>query len=196
MKRYLLGGALAALLLAPAIAGQWPLMPSTSQYNEPSQIVSTLNQYGQLVAPTLPNMVYGLPAPITTSGTSANVVASLVPPLNWTAGKAYRIRGWGVNSADVNAKTVTVALGALTANFVATGSGLTWEFDAVIQNVGTVASPSQNLGIWGLVSTTPTAVSNTNSTQALTGALSLSVTMTAATAGTMTLNGLTIEVLN
>jgi hypothetical protein len=196
MKRYLTGGLLAALLASTALAGQWPLLPSTSQYNEPSQIVSTLNQYGQLVAPTLPNMVYGLTAPVTTSGTSANVVATFVPPLNWTAGKAYRIRGWGVNSADANAKTVTVALGALTKDFTATGSGLTWQFDTIIQNVGTVASPSQNLGQWGLVSTTATAVSNTNSTQALTGVLSLTVSLTAATAGTMTLNGLIVEVLN
>ena len=196
MRKFMIGGLVAALLSSSALATTVPLVASSPTFNEPSQIVSTLNSYTQTLNGVLAGQFAGLPAPLTTSGTSANtVMAYSVTPGMLGSGQVIRIKGWGVNSADANAKTITVNFGTSAPTVVVTASAATWQFECDIQNVGTVASPSQNIGCFGQQGTTAIAVANTNSTQALTAALTLNVQMTAATSGTMTMNGLSFEIV-
>lgn len=196
MKRILFGGLFAAILASAAIAGQTPLLSSSPNYSEASQIIPAINAALGNVNTYAQQELAGLPAALTTSGTSANtVLATTISPGQLPVGAAVRIKGWGVNSADANAKTITVNFGTSAPTVVVTGSGNTWQFECVIQNVGTAGSPSQNIGCSGSTSTTLIALTNTNSTQALTAALALNVTGTAATAGTMTFNGLTVELV-
>jgi hypothetical protein len=176
-----------------AFAGTIALLPSTSQFNEPNQIVATLDYLITQINGVSEGVVASLQAPVTTTGTTANTIVAYTVPAGLPAGQAYRIKGWGVNSADANAKTITVNFGTSAPTLVVTGSGNTWQFEAVVQNVGTVASPSQDIALSGSTGTTLVALTNTNSTQALTSALALNVQLTAATSGTMTMNGLTIE---
>jgi len=186
---------LAAVLVSAgvAFAGTIALLPSTSQFNEPNQIVATLDYLITQINGVSEGVVASLQAPVTTTGTTANTIVAYTVPAGLPAGQAYRIKGWGVNSADANAKTITVNFGTSAPTLVVTGSGNTWQFEAVVQNVGTVASPSQDIALSGSTGTTLVALTNTNSTQALTSALALNVQLTAATSGTMTMNGLTIE---
>lgn len=186
---------LAAVLVSAGIAfaGTIALLPSTSQFNEPNQIVATLDYLITQINGVSEGVVASLQAPVTTTGTAANTIVAYTVPAGLPAGQAYRIKGWGVNSADANTKTITVNFGTSAPTLAVTGSGNTWQFEAIVQNVGTVASPSQDIALSGSTATTLVALTNTNSTQALTSALTLSVQLTAATSGTMTMNGLTIE---
>lgn len=196
MKRILSGGLFAALLATSALAGQTPLLPSSPTYSEPNQIQPTVNAAIQSINTYAQQLLVGLQAAATTSGTTANTILSYsVNPGQLPVGAAVRVKGWGVNSADANAKTITLNFGTSAPTVVVTGSGNTWQFECVIQNVGTVASPSQNIACSGSTSTTLVALTNTNSTQALTSALTLNVQGTAATSGTMTFNGLTFELV-
>lgn len=186
---------LAAVLVSAgvAFAGTIALLPSTSQFNEPNQIVATLDYLITQINGVSEGVVASLQAPVTTTGTTANTIVAYTVPAGLPAGQAYRIKGWGANSADANTKTITVNFGTSAPTLAVTGSGNTWQFEAIVQNVGTVASPSQDIALSGSTATTLVALTNTNSTQALTSALTLNVQLTAATSGTMTMNGLTIE---
>jgi len=153
------------------------------------------NLQAQAINASIGGIVAAIPAPFVTTGTGANkALGYTVPGGTFALGEVFRVRGWGVNSADVNAKTITVAYGALTANAIVTGSGQIWEFEAYFQNVGTVASPVQSEMIRAnTAATVVTTAGPANSTQSIAGPLDISVSLTAATAGTMTLNGCIIE---
>lgn len=189
-----------------------PLVPSTAVIQEPNQTVATANVEILQANSTSAGAIAAIPAPVTTSGTSANVIlaASILPAvvpapgLTITgspngipfAGNMLRVTAFGVNSADANAKTITVNFGASgTLALAVTGSGQNWVVQFWIQNVGTVASPKWWAYGWGQTAATVITVPSANGTDAFSGALTLNLTATAATAGTITVNGCVFEVV-
>ena len=167
-------------------------------FEEPSQTLAAIGYQTSLVNAYAPGNFLVLPAPVTTSGTSANTIltspgGALLP----FPGQAIRVTAWGVNSADANAKTITLNFGASgTMSFAVTGSGQSWLVNAWIQNVGTLASPKWQAQGWALTAATVVTVGTANGTDALaTTGQNINLTATAATAGTITVNGAVFEYL-
>lgn len=147
-----------------------------------------------------PRVLSALTAPFTTTGTTANtVISATLRPSNFgAAGNAIRVRVFGVNSADVNGKVVAVTWGASGSVTISVpGSAGKWDVECLIQNVGSSASPSQQAVCRGVVGGSNATTSQTTDTtdNPANGALTMTLTMTAATAGTMTANGAFIELV-
>ena len=193
-RKLAFGAALAVMAGLPVLAANVPNLPTTSQLNEPSQEVASLNALIATLNLLWTGQVAALPAPLTTSGTTANTVIASNVVLQ--VGQAVRVRAWGVNSADANAKTITLNYGSgPTATALAvTGSAANWWVDCLLQNVGTVGSPKVNTNCYGAQAATlitPTQASDT--TDVATNSQAINVTATAATAGTITVSGAWIE---
>lgn len=182
MKKGLLGALVASLSIGGACAqqGALPIGPSN--------------------APSSSRVLAALAAPFTTTGTTANAVisASLSPAVFGAAGNAIRVRVFGVNSADTNGKVVSVAWGASgSITMSVPGSSGKWDVECLIQNVGTSVSPNQQAVCRGVVGGSNATTSQTSDTtdNPATGALTMTLNLTAATSGTMTANGAFIEMV-
>ena len=163
-------------------------------FSEPSQILASLNNTIQSINSNTSGIFASLGAPFVTSGTTANVVLTTGNAFIPLPGQMIRITAWGVNSADANAKTITVNFGASgTFAFVVTGSGQSWLVTAWITNVGTVASPRWQAQGWAQTAATVVTIGTATGTDAVTGPLTLNLTATAATSGTVTVNGAMFE---
>ena len=176
-------------------ADKLSIASTASWFNEPSQQLNMVNFYNGMLNANTSGLFASLAAPITTSGTTANTILSNANVMLPYAGQTIRSFVWGVNSADSNAKTVTFNFGASgTCAVVVTGSSAKWFAKAEIQNVGTVASPAWQMLCWGQQGSTAITVNTASGTDALnTAAQTLNVTATAATSGTMTVNGADFE---
>lgn len=153
---------------------------------------------GPTVSAAAPRVLAALTAPFTTTGTAANPVisASLATSVFGTAGNAIRVRVFGVNSADTNGKVVSVTWGASgSVTMSVPGSSGKWDVECLIQNVGTSGSPNQQAVCRGVVGGSNATTSQTTDTtdNPATGALTMTLNLTAATAGSMTANGAFIE---
>ena len=193
-RKLALGAALAVMAGLPVLAANVPNMPSTSQINEPSQEVASLNALIATLNSLWTGQVAALPAPIVTSGTTANTVIASNVVLQ--VGQAVRVRVWGFNSADANAKTITVNYGSgpTAAALAVTGSGANWWVDCLLQNGGTVALPKVNAICYGAqAATLITPTLATDTTDIAPNSQAINVTATAATSGTITVAGAWIE---
>lgn len=175
------------------------LEPSLQLQNNNADVASTNATIGGLLA--------GLQAAVTTSGTSANTIlkTATIPagqniPNALAQGQILKVTAWGVNSGDANAKTITLAYA--TAGSIAlavTLSSAPWYVQFLIQNVGTATTPAWTAVGWAQISTGTTAAfllgSTSGSDNIATGPLNITLSATAATAGTMTVNGALVEIV-
>ena len=183
----------AALFATAVYAGNVPAIPG-NQPIDPSGEASVINSLVQSINANTTGLLGSTIAPATTSGTSIYTLATYT--LNGgvlaTAGQGLHVHVWGVNSADANAKTLTLSFGSATTALTVTGSGNPWFADFYILKTGANA---QTIEGHGLTATTPVAVVASTATQTDTAAITVLVSGTAATAGTMTLSGGYIEQL-
>lgn len=129
---------------------------------------------------------------LTTSGTGANaVLAHTVPAGTLTkVGQGFRLRVWGTNSADANAKTLTLNWGGQNVTAVVTGNAATWYAEF---NIAKSGANTQEVMSFGQQGTTVVAVTRLAGTQTDTADILLNLTATAATAGTMTIHAAQLE---
>jgi hypothetical protein len=129
---------------------------------------------------------------LTTSGTGANVVLrhTLSAGTLTKVGQGFVLRVWGVNSADANAKTLTLNWGSQNVTAVVTASGALWyaEFNIVKSGANT-----QEVMSFGQQGTTTIAVTRLAGTRTDTADILINLTATAATAGTMTIYAAQLE---
>jgi hypothetical protein len=192
MKRLLAGLLSSVLFAAQAFAGTAPL--ATGPW-DPSAPLGSLNSWiSTSLNPYAYDLVFSLPAAVTTSGTAAYTFASYTIPANTLhSGETLHVIAFGSNSADSNVKTVTFNFGALSCALVVTGSGNTWQADwrVVVTTAG--SSGAETDECHGTTSTTVVAsVQATNGSVATNANVAVTVTGTAATSGTMTANMVTM----
>jgi hypothetical protein len=193
LKKLLLASVLSLGLASSAFASNVPYFPGSTVF-EPGQalanansVIGRVNQFSMgLVAANLASSV--------TSGTSiyslfATTLAGFSLP---AVGEVVRVHAWGTNSADANVKTVTLSYGASTNALVVTGSGATWDvwFDVIQTGAAT-----QILEGHGQTGTTVIASVQGTGTVSNTAPIALSISGTAATSGTITLVGATVEIV-
>ena len=187
LKKLLLGVAAAALLASQAFAANLPLFITNNfdPINELGNFNSTLLAINQGVNGNLAV----LPGQVTSSGTAIQPLLTYTAPggqLN-AVGQAIYIRGWGINSGDANAKTVTFTYGAsVSCALAVTGSGNTWAVEATIVKTGTA---TQNYECHGQTGTAVLASVQGSGTNADASPTTVTISVTPATAGTMALVG-------
>lgn len=198
MKKWLIGvGAAAMLLVAGAAqAAQMPLQ-SGAACSEPSQMLSCLNQTITTVNARVNGTVQTLPATAVTTLTTIQTLMSATLPAGFLLNNfdGIHLHAWGVNSADANVKTVTVKWGAGTSlAVIVTGSGNQWTVDCDIYKT---AASVQVGECHGVTNVTPvTSVVMTAGAETDTAVIPVLVQGTAATAGTVTLQGAVITGLH
>jgi hypothetical protein len=164
----------------------------------PQDIQSCINQLVNSINANVNGMIAWISAPVTTAGTGVNTIITYSMPGGLLmAGDALHVKAWGVNDGNANARTMILNFGTTACTVTVTGTSALWDIDAWVQNLGTVASPVQTVDCKGQQGTT--AILNaqpTNSTQNVTtAATTVTLTATAATAGTMTISGAWIEMV-
>ena len=191
MLKKLLLGALLASVAAAAFASN---VPPVSGPIDPANQIQLENQTIQAINYGVTGDLAATPAAVTTSGTTLQALFSYTLPGGQLSavGQGLRIKAWGTNSADANAKTVTFAYGAATCALVVTGSGNTWRADFTVLKTG---AATQTYECDGITSTTVVASVQGTGTNTDASATTISVSGTAATSGTMTLAGAIAEQL-
>ena len=166
----------------PLVSGPW----------DPTNALGGINGLVQSLNANVDGLLGSTIATATTSGTTISTLATYT--INGgvlaNAGQGLHVHVWGVNSADANVKTLTLSFGTATTALVVTGSGNTWVADFYILKTG---ASTQTIEGHGLTATTPVAVVASTATQTDTAAITVLVSGTAATSGTMTLSGGYIE---
>ena len=129
-----------------------------------------------------------------TSGTTQNLLyqVTVQPPLMIPVGHALRVHAWGVNSADANVKAVNVVFAGFSASLTVTGSGNTWEVDCTIIETAANVQTGECHGITGSTLIGPVSATGGGGTAV---AQNFNFNATASTAGTVTLTGATVEVV-
>ena len=192
LKKLLVALGLALGAIGFGVAATIPNIPSSSQYNEPGQTVSTLNYLIAQLNSLMSGQFVSIPAPITTSGTGANTIFNYTN-LVINPGQAVRIKVWGVNDSNADARTVTVNYGTGPTQLatVVTGTSAKWWVECLVANEGTVASPSIQLLCTGAQAATliTTGIAADTTAGDATFPQTLLLTATAATAGAMTIDG-------
>lgn len=162
------------------------------QWNEPGQMMATLNYVIAQLNSVMAGQFVSIPAPITTSGTGANTIFNYTN-LVINPGQAVRIKAWGVNDSNADARTVTVNYGTGPTQLatVVTGTSAKWWVECLVANEGTVASPSIQLLCTGAQAATliTTGIAADTTAGDATFPQTLLLTATAATAGAMTIDG-------
>lgn len=184
---------LTLLLAVPAVAANM-----TSPYNgglgpiEPANLLNHLNVMVRQINSQVDGLVGTLLTPATTSDTSADTLATVTLPGNTlVTGQDLRVKAYGVNSNDANVKTFTLKFGTSTLTQVVTGAAANWSIECDILVTGSKTETAECHGQEG----TTVIASNqaTNWTIDNTVSENVLITGTAATSGTMTLNGATFE---
>jgi hypothetical protein len=192
MKRLLAGLLSSALFAAQAFAGTAPLAigpwdPSAPLGSLNSWIAGSLNPYAY-------DVVFSLPAAVTTSGTGAYTFASYTIPANTLhSGETFHVVVFGQNSADSNVKTVTFNFGALSCALIVTGTSQFWqaEWRVVVTTAGSAGAETEECH--GTTATTVvTSAQSVSGSVATNANVSVTVTGTAASSGTMTANMVTM----
>ena len=192
--RSLKWGLLGLLVLAlPADAAKVPLQTGVN-CGQASQLQPCVNGAIGSINSNIGGVIASLPGPFTTSGTGANTLLSTVIPANsLVAGNVIHVKMWGVNPADGNVRTATLAFGtSLTANGVVTGSGLAWHVDFWVTIQTTAIQQETALTQVTTTSAITTDVAGTESTAVANTVL---LTLTNATSGTTVISGAYIEVI-
>lgn len=188
-------------LLAAAIgagAANLPLL-SGPNYSDPSQVLPTVNTVIQNVNAGVTGVVASIPAPVATTSTPIQTLWTYILPANQLAvGQTFHVHLWGVNSSDASVKTVTFAWGASTDAYVVTGSGLKWELDFYVnqQVLGTTSTAVESETAHAFLGT-PATIGPTGNQWGVSSIANTTILIegTAATSGTITVNGLYAEVL-
>lgn len=188
LRRLLLTSAFALSTFA-AQAANLPLITAPL---DPSQANANANLLIQSLNAGVDGLLNSTFTAVNTSGTTITTLAAYT--LNGgvlaTPGQAIHVHAWGLNSADANAKTLTLGFGAASVALVVTGSGNTWTADFYVMKN---AANSQILVGSGLTGTTAVAAVTSTGTVTDTSAITILVQGTAAVSGTMTLTGSFIE---
>jgi hypothetical protein len=190
-KSLLAGLAGVALTASVAAAANLSLLSGASNA-DPSQFQNLFNQFILSLNAGVTGNVSTLPASAVTSGTSAYTLMTYTMPGGTfaTVGNGLRVHAWGVNSADANVKTVTLNFGASSCSVIVTGSSNQWTFDAVIYKTGSSTQASE---CHGVTATTPVVSAAATWSITDTAAITVTIQGTAATSGTITLQGAVIE---
>ena len=191
LKKWFLGTVLAAGVAGAALAANIPLITGAL---DPANEQQAINQTILAVNAGVNGNLAVLPASVATTLTTIQPLLTYTAPGGQlsAAGQVLHIRAWGVNSADANVKTVTFAYGAATCAQIVTGSGQTWVEDFYVVKTGTA---TQNTECHGQTGTTLVASVQSTGTNADASATTVTVSGTAATAGTVTLVGAFVEQL-
>ena len=192
--RSLKWGLLGLLVLAlPADAAKVPLQTGVN-CGQASQLQPCVNGAINSINSNIGGVIASLPGPFTTSGTGANTLLSTVIPANsLVPGNVIHVKLWGLNPADGNVRTITLAFGtSLTANVVVTGSGLVWQGDFWITIQTTAIQAMTGLS---QVTTTSTITTNVAGTESTAVANTVLLTFTNATSGVTPIYGAYIEVI-
>lgn len=192
--RSLKWGLLGLLVLIPsAEAAKVPFQTGTN-CGAASQLQPCVNGAIGSINSNIGGILASLGAPFTTSGTGANTILSTVIPANGLVpGNIIHVKLWGLNPAEGNVRTATLAFGAsLTANVVVTGSGLVWQADFWITMQAAAVQAMTGLS---QVTTTSTITTNVAGTESLAVANTILLTFTNATSGVTPIYGAYIEVI-
>lgn len=154
----------------------------------PHSMHATWNEIAQAVNAGADGVVAALGVPFTTTGTAenTNIVKFTLPPgFLAKSGDGVEFEIFGVNAADVNVKTVTLLFGALSTGYTVTGSAAQWRITGKWLRMGTDA---QRLSSMLLVTATPSILVGSGTVDD--GAeIVVELRATAATSGTITING-------
>ncbi|RJQ38266.1 MAG: hypothetical protein C4555_05225 [Dehalococcoidia bacterium] len=157
--------------------------------NNPTSLPRMRNEILQTVNNGVTSVIAARGVPFVTSGTAENVgIVRFTLPAGWLerSGDGIEFDIWGVNSADANAKTVTIGFGAAgTLAHTVTGSGAAWRIQGKIVRMGTDVQRAMSTLI---VTATPSLVAG-SFTEDDGVAITVDLAATAATAGTVTING-------
>ena len=188
-KNFLLGAALAAVMAGAALASNIPIV-TTAQ--DPANELQLINQTIQAVNSGVSGVIAALPAAVVSSGTTIVALFTVTLPGGQlsAAGQGLHIHAWGTNSADANVKTITFAYGAATCAQIVTGSANAWQVDLFLVKT---AAATQTYECHGQTATTLIASSQNTGTNTDASATTVTVSGTAATAGTVTLAGAYVE---
>jgi hypothetical protein len=183
---------LSSLFAFSAFAAQAANLPLITTPLDPSQSNANFNGLIQSLNAGTDGLLNSTFTAVNTSGTTISTLASytLAGGALATAGQVIHVKAWGVNSADANAKTLTLGFGAASVALVVTGSGLTWTADFYVMKNGASTQILQGSGLTG---TTAVALVTSTGSVTDTSAITILIQGTAATAGTMTLTGSYIE---
>ena len=193
MFKKLLLASVAALFATAVYAGNVPAI-SGNQPIDPSGEAGVITGLVQSINANTTGLLGTTITPVATTLTTIQTLATYT--LNGgvlaNAGQGLHVHVWGVNSADANVKTLTLAFGSANTALVVTGSGNTWFADFYVLKTG---PSTQTIEGHGMTGTTPVAAVASTATQTDTAAITVLVEGTAATSGTITLSGGYIEQL-
>lgn len=186
--------ALTGLMLtgALAFAANLSLLPSTSQYSEPSQIVGTLNTVIRNINSGVQGQLTGFVGPAATVGTTIEVLGTTTIPANALSnGQAVRAECWGTGTAT-GTNTLTIQVGTATA-FATAGSATTAGVFRVRVMVQKTGASTQSIWSEGRFNTTLTLPTIIAATQTDTADIPVKCSGTSTTAAQFTLNGMVTE---
>lgn len=189
MIRKLLAAAFGAFFATYASAANLPLLTGpVDPANELAQINQTILSINAGVNGLLGTTLATTTTTLTTIQTLATYTIN--GGVLASAGQALHLHVWGVNSADANVKTLTFSFGGSTQAFIVTGSGNVWDADLYIVKSGASTQIAE-----GKAQSATTLILPQQSAWTITdtAAITLLVQGTAATAGTMSLVGSTLE---
>lgn len=192
MKRILISAVAGLALVTGALAGNVPFVPAPW---DPSNALGTVNSW---ILNQLNINSYGLDAllgtAVTTSGTTAftfmadTLTAGTVP-----VNSVFHVHAAGSNSADANAKTLTLNYGAASCALTVTASAAVWKADFYISQTAAAAQITECEGTQGTTVLAPVLSTGTVSNAA---AIAVTLTGTAAVSGTMTLSSAYMETMH
>lgn len=192
LARFALAFVLALAAPLGVNAANLPLLTGPN-YSDSSQILGSLNTVIGNINQGVNGILSSLTAAVVSSGATITPLMTYIMPGGQmsAAGQAIRVKAWGTNSADANVKTLTFSFGGSTQALIVTGSSNNWVADFYVVKTGANAQLAMSAGQTGTTLVAP----NENNAWTITdtAAITILIEATAATAGTMTLNGAIIE---
>jgi hypothetical protein len=189
-------GVFMALSITAAFAANLPLLQGPW---DPGNALGFLNQMVQGINSGVTGNLGEVITPFTTTANTIQTAGTVTVPGGafTTPGQALHIRAFGVNDATSgDARTFTLSFGGSTVTQVVTGTSATWAVDCTVLITAVGASPAQQAECHGQEGTTVVASNQPAAFSVATGsAVTVLLELTAATAGTMTLNGAIVEQL-
>jgi hypothetical protein len=184
---------LVAALVSPVVAANFSTLPSTPAFNEPSQIVATLNTLILQMNAQGPGLTGSAPNQTPTTGTTIQALGTVTIPAGILAnpGQAIRVTCFGAGTVT-GTNTLTLQFGTSTAFAIAGAATTAGQFQGyqLIMKTGASTQEVFSYGSFNTTFTTPTTIA---ATQTDTGPINETCSGTSTTSGQFTLNGMIVE---
>lgn len=183
------------LSLGAAAAANLPLISGPI---DPSNQIANFNQVIQSINSGVTGNIAEVVTPVTTIAATIQTLATvtLTPNFFTSVGQSIHVRAFGVNDSNADPRTFTLSFGGSTIAQVVTGTSANWYVDCTVIVTLLGATGGETAECHSQEGTSVVAsVQATNWAVPTNAAITVLLEGTAATAGTMTLNGAVVEQL-